>query len=100
MQLSPAEVSAEASTRAESSSSASEDVVESTQGASNRAEDQPQIPESPDASSSDSERSEENKKDNDEPEQVSDPRLSLNYVVMQVPASPTYLLFSAASCFY
>lgn len=58
-----------------------------TQGASNQTEDPLQTPESPEACSSDRDRSEENKKDEDEPKQVSDLRLNLNYVVMQVPAS-------------
>lgn len=88
LQLSPAEASAEASSRADGSSSDSEDVVDPTLGASDQAEDQPQTTGSGDTCSSDRESSEQNQNDDDEPEQVGDPRLSLKYVALQVSLLP------------
>lgn len=82
LQSAPIEVSAEASPgQAESSSpdsSDSQEVVE--EAASDRAE-------APDPAGLDGESSKEHKEDDDEPQQVSDPRLNPKYVVVSDPSS-------------
>lgn len=85
MQSAPTEVSAEVSNKTASSSSDSsdsEEMVEPTQVDSGQAASELKVPEPVEASSSASVSSKEHKQDDDEPKQVSDPRLNPKYVVV------------------
>lgn len=85
-------MSAEASNKAESSSPSSSDSEEEVepnssqadpgQAACDQAKDQVTDPDPAAVSSLDSESSKEQKEDDDEPKQVSDPRLNPKYVVL------------------